>query len=95
MGLLWSMSPVPGSRKGLRLRKKDVCVPQLVNISVYGGHVEEGFGERVPLASTLTERWHMAPGVRRVEIREKGVRGTLFIPPGAPKEEHLMISVSV
>ncbi|XP_056281193.1 peroxisomal succinyl-coenzyme A thioesterase-like isoform X2 [Pseudoliparis swirei] len=82
MGLLWSMSPVPGSRKGLRLRKKNVCVPQLVNISVYGGHVEEGFGERVPLASTLTERWHMGPGVRRVEIREKGVRGTLFIPPG-------------
>ncbi|XP_076850577.1 peroxisomal succinyl-coenzyme A thioesterase-like [Brachyhypopomus gauderio] len=24
----------------------------------------------------------MAPGVRRVDIREKGVRGTLFIPPG-------------
>uniref|UniRef100_A0A8C2ZME6 Acyl-CoA thioesterase 14 n=1 Tax=Cyclopterus lumpus TaxID=8103 RepID=A0A8C2ZME6_CYCLU len=82
MGLLWSMSPVPGSREGLRLRKKNVCIPQLVNISVYGGHVEEGFGERLPLASTLTERWHLGPGVRRIEISERGVRGTLFIPPG-------------
>ncbi|XP_068442627.1 peroxisomal succinyl-coenzyme A thioesterase-like isoform X3 [Clinocottus analis] len=82
MGLLWSMRPVPGSREGLRLRKRNVCSPQLVNISVHSGHVEEGFGERVPLASTLAERWYLGPGVRRVEIREKGVRGTLFIPPG-------------
>ncbi|XP_062415376.1 acyl-coenzyme A thioesterase 6-like isoform X2 [Pungitius pungitius] len=82
MGLLWSMRPVPGSRKGLRLRKKNVCTPQLVHISVYDGHVEEGFTERPPLASVLSERWFMDPGVRRVEVQEKGVRGTLFIPPG-------------
>ncbi|KAA8580354.1 hypothetical protein FQN60_005889 [Etheostoma spectabile] len=56
MGLLWSMRPVPGSRKGLR--------------------------EQAPLASSLTERWYMAPGLQRIQIREKGVRGTLFIPPG-------------
>ncbi|XP_070709679.1 peroxisomal succinyl-coenzyme A thioesterase-like [Pempheris klunzingeri] len=82
MGLLSSMRPVPGSRKGLRLRKMDVCTPLLVNISVYSGHVAEGFMEQAPLASVLTERWYMAPGVRRIDIREKGVRGTLFIPPG-------------
>lgn len=82
MGLLWSMRPVPGSRKGLRLRKMDVCSPMLVNISVYTGHITEGFREQLPLASVLTERWYMAPGVRRIDIREKGVRGTLFIPPG-------------
>ncbi|XP_037342875.2 peroxisomal succinyl-coenzyme A thioesterase-like isoform X2 [Pungitius pungitius] len=82
MGLLWSMRPVPGSRKGLRLRKTNVCTPQLVHISVYDGHVEEGFTERPPLASVLSERWFMGPGVRRVEVQEKGVRGTLFIPPG-------------
>ncbi|XP_035535837.1 peroxisomal succinyl-coenzyme A thioesterase-like isoform X1 [Morone saxatilis] len=82
MGLLWSMRPVPGSRKGLRLRKMNVCSPMLVNISAYSGHVAEGFRERAPLASVLTERWYMAPGVRRVDIRENGVRGTLFIPPG-------------
>ncbi|KAM6896133.1 peroxisomal succinyl-coenzyme A thioesterase-like [Lycodopsis pacificus] len=82
MGLLWSMRPVPGSREGLRLRKMNVCSPLLVNISVYSGHVEEGFREQAPLASALTERWYMGPGVRRMEVREKGVRGTLFLPPG-------------
>eukprot|EP00064_Thunnus_orientalis_P019214 superscaffoldBa00004707_g19329 len=82
MGLLWSMRLVPGSQKGLRLRKMDVHSPMLVNISVYSGHIAEGFREQPPLASALTERWYMAPGVRRIDIREKGVRGTLFIPPG-------------
>ncbi|XP_031169132.2 peroxisomal succinyl-coenzyme A thioesterase-like isoform X1 [Sander lucioperca] len=82
MGLLWSMRPVPGSREGLRLRKRNVCSPLLVNISVYRGHVVEGFREQAPLASSLTERWYMAPGLQRIEIREKGVRGTLFLPPG-------------
>ncbi|XP_034081989.1 acyl-coenzyme A thioesterase 1-like isoform X1 [Gymnodraco acuticeps] len=82
MGLLWSMRPVPGSREGLRLRKLNVCIPQLVNISVYSGHVGVGFREQDPLASVLTERWYMAPGVRRIDIKEKGVRGTLFIPHG-------------
>ncbi|KAM7367352.1 hypothetical protein PAMP_015259 [Pampus punctatissimus] len=82
MGLLWSMRPVPGSRKGLRLRKRDVCSPMLVNISVYSGHIAEGFRKQPPLASVLTERWYMAPGVRRVDVRENGIRGTLFIPPG-------------
>ncbi|XP_045928585.1 peroxisomal succinyl-coenzyme A thioesterase-like isoform X1 [Micropterus dolomieu] len=82
MGLLWSMRPVPGSRKGLRLRKRDVCSPMLVKVSVYSGHVAEGFMEQAPLASVLIERLYMAPGVQRIDIREKGVRGTLFIPTG-------------
>ncbi|KAM9845600.1 peroxisomal succinyl-coenzyme A thioesterase-like isoform 2-T2 [Aulostomus maculatus] len=82
MGLLWSMRPVPGSRTGLRLRKMNVCSPMLVNISVYGGHVTEGFRELRPLASVLTERWYMAPGVKRTSVEERGIRGTLFIPPG-------------
>ncbi|XP_045928626.1 bile acid-CoA:amino acid N-acyltransferase-like [Micropterus dolomieu] len=54
----------------------------LVKVSVYSGHVSEGFMEQAPLASVLTERWYMAPGVQRIDIREKGVRGTLFIPTG-------------
>ncbi|XP_023807923.1 acyl-coenzyme A thioesterase 1 isoform X2 [Oryzias latipes] len=80
MGLLWSMRPIPGSRKGLRLRKKDTCAPMLVTISVYSGH--EDVRDQAPLASALVERWYMAPGVQRIEITEKGVRGTLFLPPG-------------
>ncbi|XP_051805779.1 acyl-coenzyme A thioesterase 1-like [Acanthochromis polyacanthus] len=80
MGLLWSMCPVPGSRKGLRLRKLNVCSPMLVNISVHSGH--EGFRDQTPLASVLIERWYMAPGVKRIDVRERGLKGTLFLPPG-------------
>lgn len=82
MGLIWSMRPVPDGRKDLRLRKNDVSTPLLVNISVYSGHEAQGFRSRTPLASTVVERWYMAPGVKRVIINERGVQGTLFIPPG-------------
>ncbi|XP_068163613.1 bile acid-CoA:amino acid N-acyltransferase-like [Antennarius striatus] len=64
------------------LRKTNVCTPMLVSVSVYRGHLAEGFRDQSPLASALIERWYMAPGVQRIDIREKGVRGTLFIPPG-------------
>ncbi|XP_041819702.1 bile acid-CoA:amino acid N-acyltransferase-like [Chelmon rostratus] len=82
MGLLWSMRTVPGSREGLRLRKRDVCSPMVVNISVHDGHIAEGFREQPPLTSVLVERWYISPGVQRIDIREKGLQGTLFIPPG-------------
>ncbi|KAM3587927.1 uncharacterized protein V6R79_017450 [Siganus canaliculatus] len=82
MGLMWSSRPVPGSRAGLRLRKTDVCSPLLFHVSVYAGHLSEGFREQTPLASTLVERWYIAPGVQRIQIRDRGVKGTLFIPPG-------------
>ncbi|XP_041935083.1 peroxisomal succinyl-coenzyme A thioesterase-like isoform X3 [Alosa sapidissima] len=82
MGLLWSLRPVPGSRHGLRLRKRDVLSPMVVNISVYKGHMTQGFSEKDALATVVTERWYLAPGVQRVEIGKRGVKGTLFIPPG-------------
>ncbi|XP_064872558.1 acyl-coenzyme A thioesterase 1-like [Oncorhynchus nerka] len=82
MGLMWSMRPIPGSRPELRLRKKEVHTPMVVHISVYRGHMSQGFREQVALASVVTERWYMAPGVRRVDITEGGVTGTLFLPPG-------------
>ncbi|KAG9342294.1 hypothetical protein JZ751_016796 [Albula glossodonta] len=82
MGLLWSMRPVPGSRTGLRLRKKDVTKPMVVHISVYWGHVSQGFTETTALACTIVERWYMAPGIQRVEVSEDGIIGTLFLPAG-------------
>ncbi|XP_066579567.1 acyl-coenzyme A thioesterase 1 isoform X2 [Amia ocellicauda] len=82
MGLLWSMKPVPGSRPGLRFRKKDVCTPVVVRIAVYTGHIGDGFTEASALARAVTERSYMAPGVCRTDIRQGGVRGTLFVPPG-------------
>ncbi|KAA0721143.1 Bile acid-CoA:amino acid N-acyltransferase [Triplophysa tibetana] len=88
MGLLWSMRPVPGSRSGLRLRKMDVLSPMVVHISVYSGHSTQGFGKQTALATSVTERWYMAPGVQRVDVREKEVRGTLFLPPG--KDTHML-----
>ncbi|CAL9682718.1 unnamed protein product [Knipowitschia caucasica] len=82
MGLFWSLRPVPGSRKGLRLRKMDVSSPLLYTISVFSGHLTEGFKDQRALASVLTERWYMAPGVQRISIKENPVRGTMFLPPG-------------
>lgn len=82
MGLLWSMRPVPGSRPGLRLRTRDVCSPMRVHLSVHRGHVSQGFREATPLACAVAERWYLAPGVRRVEANENGVKGTFFLPPG-------------
>uniref|UniRef100_A0A673IYL8 Bile acid-CoA:amino acid N-acyltransferase-like n=1 Tax=Sinocyclocheilus rhinocerous TaxID=307959 RepID=A0A673IYL8_9TELE len=83
MGLLWSMRPIPGSRHGLRLRKRDIVRPMEVCISVYSGHLSQGFSQQTPLATSVTERWYVAPGVKRVNIREKEIRGTLFLPPGS------------
>uniref|UniRef100_A0A4W4EKQ3 Acyl-CoA thioesterase 19 n=1 Tax=Electrophorus electricus TaxID=8005 RepID=A0A4W4EKQ3_ELEEL len=82
MGLMWSLRPVPGSRTGLRFLKKDVLSPLVFHISMYDGHVSQGFTQHTPLESLVIERWYMAPGVQRIDIRERGVRGTLFIPPG-------------
>ncbi|KAG7262442.1 hypothetical protein CRUP_037841 [Coryphaenoides rupestris] len=65
------------------LRKKHVDTPMVMVISVYGGHlVAGGFGGLPPLASVVVERWYMAPGVKRVEVAERGVTGTFFIPAG-------------
>ncbi|KAF7694092.1 acyl-CoA thioesterase 18 [Silurus meridionalis] len=81
MALMWSLRPVPGSRTGLRLRKSDVLSPMIFHISVYDGHMTQDFKQLTPLVTTVIERWYMAPGVQRVNVREKGVKGTLFIPP--------------
>ncbi|KAM9467984.1 peroxisomal succinyl-coenzyme A thioesterase-like isoform 2-T2 [Clarias gariepinus] len=82
MALMWSLRPVPGSRTGLRLRKQDVLSPMIFHISVYDGHITQDFNQLTPLVTTIIERWYTAPGVQRVNVHEKGVRGTLFIPPG-------------
>ncbi|XP_023203404.1 acyl-coenzyme A thioesterase 4-like isoform X2 [Xiphophorus maculatus] len=82
MGLLWSLKPVPGSKPGLRMRKKNVQAPMVVTISVYSGHLTEGFEDQVPLAGVEVERWYMAPGVRRIPVTEDGLTATLFLPSG-------------
>lgn len=56
--------------------------PFVVRMSLLEGHVSPSEGQSTELAAVTTERWYMAPGVRRIEIRQKGIVGTLFLPPG-------------
>ncbi|KAL1790293.1 acyl-coenzyme thioesterase 3 [Sigmodon hispidus] len=76
MGLLWAMEP---ERPFWRLVKRDVQTPFVVELEVLDGH--EPDGGRL-LARAVHERHFMAPGVRRVPVREGRVRATLFLPPG-------------
>ena len=67
-----------------RLRKKNVETPYPIQISILDGHVtfENNNKNNQELAAVNVERWYMAPGVRRMEIRQNGIVGTLFLPPG-------------
>ncbi|XP_021034502.1 acyl-coenzyme A thioesterase 5 isoform X2 [Mus caroli] len=76
MGLLWAMEP---DLPFWRLIKRDVQTPFVVELEVLDGH--EPDGGRL-LARAVHERHFMAPGVRRVPVREGRVRATLFLPPG-------------
>lgn len=82
MGLFWGMQPAPGGREGLRLRKTDAETPYVVAVSLLEGHVSPNKGQSTELTSVSTERWYMAPGVQRTEIRQNGLVGTLFLPSG-------------
>lgn len=75
-----------------RLRKKNVETPYSVQLSLLEGHIpvpsshgsnkEQRQRGGQELAAVTVERWYMAPGVRRIEIRQNRVVGTLFLPPG-------------
>ncbi|CAO2586871.1 Acyl-coenzyme A thioesterase 1 [Lemmus lemmus] len=80
MGLLWAMEP---DRPLRRLIKRDVQTPFVVELEVLDGHEPDG-GRLLAraLARAVHERHFMAPGVRRVPVREGRVRATLFLPPG-------------
>ena len=81
MGLLWSMKPAPGQRKGIRLMKLDVTKPYNVEVS-FDDHISPNETPSQPLSSGTFQKWYMAKGVKRSPVREGRFRGTLFIPPG-------------
>lgn len=81
MGLFWALQPAPGGREGLRLRKRNVQTPYVFHVSLLEGHFSPG-EESTELAAFTAERWYMAPGVKRIEVRQHGLVGTLFLPPG-------------
>ncbi|XP_061098365.1 acyl-coenzyme A thioesterase 1 [Conger conger] len=74
MGLFWSMRP---ETPHVKLRKKDVLSPCLVDIEVHDserqGHV---------LARETNQRGFMVEGLRRIPVKEGRIRGILFLPPG-------------
>uniref|UniRef100_A0A3Q3K1A9 Uncharacterized protein n=1 Tax=Monopterus albus TaxID=43700 RepID=A0A3Q3K1A9_MONAL len=82
MGLFWGMQGDPGNKGPLRLRKINVLTPYTVQISLLEGHISPSEAQGTELATVITERWYIAPGVRRIDIRQNGVVGTLFLPPG-------------
>ncbi|KAJ1168968.1 hypothetical protein NDU88_000880 [Pleurodeles waltl] len=80
MGLLWALSSVKPFH---RLMKRDVIgSPYRVTVEVFDSMQLEPSPAITPLASQTIERWYVAPGVRRIAIREGRVRGALFLPPG-------------
>lgn len=56
--------------------------PSVVRVSLLEGHVSPGEADRAELAAVATERWYVAPGVRRTNVRHRGTIATLFLPPG-------------
>eukprot|EP00064_Thunnus_orientalis_P007513 superscaffoldBa00000840_g7535 len=51
-------------------------------MSLLEGHVSPSERQSAELAAVTTERWYVAPGVKRIDVRQNGVVGTLFLPPG-------------
>ena len=82
MGLIWSMKPAPGQRKGIRLIKRDVTCPYNIVVNCFDGHVTPKETSQKPLSSGTFQKWYMADGVKRIPVREGRIRGTLFLPPG-------------
>ena len=82
MGLLWSMKPAPGQRKGIRLLKSDVTKPFNIVVNCFDDHVTPSESSLKLLSRATFEKWYITEGVKRIPVREGRIRGTLFIPPG-------------
>ena len=83
MGLFWSLEPCPGQGQGIRLVKKDVTSPMVVNLQV----IRETDIDAVATTSDVItesklERLYMKPGVKRIPVKEGKFRGTIFVPEG-------------
>ncbi|XP_051017934.1 bile acid-CoA:amino acid N-acyltransferase-like [Acomys russatus] len=81
MGLFWSLKP----EKPLgRLMKKDVMnSPYQVHLQLCHPSLPvKGIVASPPMDSLILERWYVAPGVTRIQVKEGRLRGALFLPPG-------------
>lgn len=85
MGLFFSMRQAPGQAPGRRLMKKNVTAPVKCHLAVLRNWISEAeiwdAGNDV-ICRVACERYYMGPGVKRIDIREGRLCGTLFIPSG-------------
>ncbi|XP_005292203.1 bile acid-CoA:amino acid N-acyltransferase [Chrysemys picta bellii] len=81
MGLFQCLKP---EKLFHRLMKRDVMQsPFRVRLDLFDSYHPMFSSPRdQPAASQTVERWYVAPGVQRVQIRGSRVRGALFLPPG-------------
>ncbi|XP_070375213.1 bile acid-CoA:amino acid N-acyltransferase-like isoform X1 [Equus asinus] len=81
MGLFWSLKP---EKILTRLLKRDVMnSPFRVQLKLYNSNVILiNKATAAPIVSLTLERWYVAPGVTRIQVREGRLRGALFLPPG-------------
>lgn len=80
MGLFCSLKP---DKMFFRLIKRDVVgTPFSIQVSIFDTFVIQDSPPEPPLATCTVERWYVAPGVQRFQIRKGRVRGALYVPPG-------------
>ncbi|KAM6075372.1 dynein axonemal light chain 1 isoform 2-T2 [Chlamydotis macqueenii] len=82
MGLFWSLAPAGMERPYQRLVPRSTGTPMKVEMLVHQGHSLSSAIPGPVVAKAEVERWFTAPGVRRIRLKEGGVRGSLFLPPG-------------
>jgi hypothetical protein len=82
MGLLWSLAPALGARKGIRLLPRDTRQPMAYNFHLYRGHYtdETRLLAETPISSVSVNRHFIHPDVQRVEVKHGRLRGAMFLP---------------
>lgn len=74
MGLIWSMTPTTEADRYAMFARPPDLAPLVVEF--------DAVVEDEVVAQAQVERLHVADGVKRVIVREKGLFGTLFLPAG-------------
>uniref|UniRef100_H2YSY0 BAAT/Acyl-CoA thioester hydrolase C-terminal domain-containing protein n=1 Tax=Ciona savignyi TaxID=51511 RepID=H2YSY0_CIOSA len=88
MGFIWAMRPSLKNKSpyGGRMILFDVTKQLRVMINVLPGKIHNlealYCSKMISLLEFQVTRIYMAPGVKRIEIKQNGLRGTLFIPSG-------------
>ena len=74
MGMLWSMELADDEPNRAPLFRKEPTPLPIEFVAEVDG---------APVAKTSVERLYVSEGVERIPVREEGLVGTLFVPPGA------------